>query len=50
LLEAKTPKMALQVEGDDVRVDARMIKDDREKGEEKKTIWSLGGDVADKLG
>ncbi|CCX32702.1 hypothetical protein FPQ18DRAFT_313060 [Pyronema domesticum] len=50
LLEAKTPKMALQVEGDDVRVDARMIKDDREKGEEKKTIWSLGEDVADKLG
>ncbi|KAI5813550.1 hypothetical protein BZA77DRAFT_117270 [Pyronema omphalodes] len=50
LLEAKTPQMALQVEGEDVRVDARMIKDEREKGEEKKTIWSLGGDVADKLG
>lgn len=29
VIEAKEPKAALQVEGEDVRVDARMLRDDR---------------------
>lgn len=50
VLEAKTPSIALNVEGEDVRVDARMLKDDRTKVDEHKTIWNIGDDIADKLG
>lgn len=39
VLEAKEPKMRLEVEGDDVRKDARMLKDDRIKPKEDLTIW-----------
>jgi hypothetical protein len=31
VLEAITPKAALKVEGEDARVDARMLKDERER-------------------
>jgi hypothetical protein len=50
VLEAKTPKLALQVESEDVRKDARMIKDDRVKAEEAKSIWDIGDLTAEKLG
>lgn len=33
VLDALTPKAAISVEGADVRVDSRMIKDDRVKGQ-----------------
>ncbi|KAI5844163.1 hypothetical protein BZA05DRAFT_410123 [Tricharina praecox] len=50
VLDAKTPSLALNVEGEDVRVDARMLKDERVKTDEQKTIWNIGDDVANKLG
>ncbi|KAA8912451.1 hypothetical protein FN846DRAFT_903587 [Sphaerosporella brunnea] len=50
VIEAKTPQLALQVESEDVRKDARMIKDERVKADQMKTIWNLGDDVAEKLG
>ncbi|KAF2106575.1 hypothetical protein BDV96DRAFT_617282 [Lophiotrema nucula] len=49
VLDAVTPKASLQVEGEDVRVDARMLKDDRVKGEEQRTIFNVK-DAADRLG
>ncbi|KAF2497217.1 hypothetical protein BU16DRAFT_526236 [Lophium mytilinum] len=49
VLEAKTPKASLQVESEDVRVDARMLKDDRVKLEEQRTIFDVR-DAADRLG
>ncbi|KAJ4422462.1 hypothetical protein N0V82_002912 [Gnomoniopsis sp. IMI 355080] len=49
VLEAKTPTPALKVEGEDARKDARMLRDDRIKGVEYKTIFDPDND-ADKLG
>ncbi|KAK4455992.1 hypothetical protein QBC34DRAFT_388565 [Podospora aff. communis PSN243] len=52
VIEAKTPKAAISVEGDDVRVNSRMIKDDRIKPSNKQqpvTIFDPDLD-ADKLG
>ena len=49
LLDAKTPTPALNVQGDDIRVDARMLKDDRVKGSEQQTIFDVK-DAADRLG
>lgn len=49
VLEAKTPTAALKVEGEDARKDARMLRDDRIKGIEYKTIFDPDND-ADKLG
>jgi acetyl-CoA carboxylase beta subunit len=52
VIDAKTPKAAISVEGDDVRVDSRMIKDDRIKASSKQqpvTIFDPDLD-ADKLG
>lgn len=46
VIEAKEPKPRLEVEGDDVRKDARMIKDDRLKGREGLTIWDDEGEAA----
>jgi hypothetical protein len=37
--EAVTPQAALKVESEDVRVDARMLKDDRVETQEGRTIW-----------
>jgi hypothetical protein len=39
VLEAKTPQAALKVESEDVRVDARMLKDDRVGEKGGRTIW-----------
>ncbi|RMZ83909.1 hypothetical protein DV737_g1462, partial [Chaetothyriales sp. CBS 132003] len=49
VIEAKTPQAALQVEGEDVRMDARMLKDERvkDKNEHAKTMWDVGEAVAD---
>jgi len=44
------PSLALNVEGEDVRVDSRMIKDERVKIDEEKTIWDIADDAVDKLG
>lgn len=49
VLEALTPKPALKVEGEDARVDNRMLKDDRVKEAEFKTIFDPD-EGADKLG
>jgi hypothetical protein len=56
VLDALTPKAAISVEGADVRVDSRMIKDERTKtgaaggsGQERVTIFDPDKE-ADKLG
>lgn len=49
VLEAVEPKAALQVEGEDARVDARMLKDERVRGQDKMTIFDVG-QSADRLG
>ncbi|KAF8476243.1 putative zinc finger protein, partial [Kalaharituber pfeilii] len=49
VIDAKEPKPMLQVEGEDVRVDPRMLKDERVKGEdEPKSIWDIK-EAADRL-
>jgi hypothetical protein len=49
VLEAVTPKPALKVEGEDARVDARMLKDERIRGEEGKSIFDVK-DASERLG
>ncbi|KAI1287750.1 zinc finger protein [Xylaria venustula] len=49
VLEAVVPKPALRVEGEDARMDNRMLKDDRVKGNQQRTIFNIQAD-ADKLG
>jgi len=49
VLEAKTPKPTLKIEGEDVRVDARMLKDDRIREERQQSIFDIK-DAADRLG
>lgn len=50
VLEAKTPKPVLQVEGEDARMDNRMLKDERIKPVRvQRTIFDPEDD-ADKLG
>ncbi|OAA64292.1 Zinc finger, CHY-type [Niveomyces insectorum RCEF 264] len=49
ILEAKTPKPAISIESEDVRVDNRMIKDDRVKGQQMRTIFDPDL-TADRLG
>ena len=46
VIEAKEPKARLEVEGEDVRKDARMLKDDRVKEKERMTIWDDEGEAA----
>jgi len=48
VLEAKTPVAALGVEGEDIRKDARMIKDDRIKADPERSIFNQ--DNSDRLG
>ncbi|KAJ1933643.1 hypothetical protein FBU59_005963 [Linderina macrospora] len=40
VIDAKTPRAALGVEGEDARMDNRFIKDDRVKGQDKKSIYA----------
>ncbi|OKL63961.1 hypothetical protein UA08_00497 [Talaromyces atroroseus] len=49
VIEAKTPQASLQVESDDVRMDARMLKDDRVRGDTERSIFNIR-DAADRLG
>ncbi|EFW98971.1 zinc finger protein [Grosmannia clavigera kw1407] len=49
VLDAITPKAAITVEGGDVRIDNRMIKDDRVKAQQFRDIFDPDLD-ADKLG
>ncbi|CZT53090.1 related to HOT13-Zinc-binding mitochondrial intermembrane space protein [Rhynchosporium secalis] len=49
VLEAVTPKARLEVEGEDARVDNRMLKDERMRGEELRTIFDVK-EAPNKLG
>ncbi|KAI5859339.1 zinc finger protein [Durotheca rogersii] len=49
VLDAVVPKPALAVEGDDARVDSRMLRDERVKNPEARRIFDIQPD-ADKLG
>lgn len=49
VLEAKTPHAVVGVEGEDARVDARMLKDDRVKETQNKSIFNKG-DFSDRIG
>ena len=49
VIEAVEPQARLEVEGEDVRKDARMLKDDRIKENERQTIWSLK-EASERLG
>lgn len=46
VIEAKEPKARLEVEGEDVRKDARMLKDERVKEKEGFSIWDDEGEAA----
>ncbi|KAA8642900.1 uncharacterized protein ATNIH1004_009661 [Aspergillus tanneri] len=49
VIDAVTPKPALQVEGEDARIDSRMLKDDRVRGHEERSLFTLR-DTSDHLG
>ena len=46
VIEAIEPKARLEVEGDDVRIDSRMLKDERVKPKEDVKIWDDEGEAA----
>ncbi|KAK1925933.1 hypothetical protein DB88DRAFT_509579 [Papiliotrema laurentii] len=48
VIEAKEPKAMVGVEGEDARVDARMLKDDRVKGMEHRSLFAEK-DLTDKV-
>ncbi|KAJ6593154.1 hypothetical protein B0H19DRAFT_13277 [Mycena capillaripes] len=50
VIDAKTPQAMVQVEGEDIRVDARMIKDDRLKTVKKESFILDDDDFAERLG
>ena len=49
IIDAKTPKAALSIEGEDVRLNSRLLKDERMRQEAQKSIFDPTPD-ADKLG
>ncbi|KAK3702473.1 hypothetical protein LTR37_014835 [Vermiconidia calcicola] len=49
VIEAREPKARLEVEGEDVRVDARMLRDERVKRKEELSVWEDEGE-ANRLG
>jgi hypothetical protein len=49
VLEAVTPKARLEVEGEDARIDSRMLRDDRIRKEEERTIFDVK-EAPNKLG
>ena len=49
VLEAVTPQARLEVESEDIRKDARMFKDERERHEGPQTLWNLK-EVHERLG
>lgn len=46
VIEAKEPKARLEVEGEDVRKDARMLRDERIKAIKEMSIWDDEGEAA----
>ena len=46
VIEAKEPKARLEVEGEDVRVDSRMLKDERVKQKEEIKVWDDEGEAS----
>jgi acetyl-CoA carboxylase beta subunit len=46
LIEAVEPKARLEVEGDDVRIDSRMLKDERVKQKDDIKVWDDEGEAA----
>ncbi|EIN11035.1 hypothetical protein PUNSTDRAFT_142898 [Punctularia strigosozonata HHB-11173 SS5] len=48
VLEAKTPKPVIGVEGEDARIDSRMIKDERVKQDPTRSIFNQ--DFTDRIG
>jgi len=48
IIEAVAPKPALQIEGEDARVDSRMLKDKRIRGDAERSIFNLN-EAADRL-
>jgi len=48
VIDAKTPQAVLGVEGEDARVDARMLKDDRVQQDPKRSLF--GQDFSDRVG
>ncbi|KAF5320883.1 hypothetical protein D9619_001608 [Psilocybe cf. subviscida] len=51
VIEAKTPQAVVGVEGEDARVDARMLKDDRVKAIHKQSVLMFDDDdFVDRLG
>ncbi|KAJ9095723.1 hypothetical protein QFC20_006590 [Naganishia adeliensis] len=48
VIDAKTPKAMLGVEGEDARIDSRMIKDDRIKVDASRSLY-VQQDVSHKL-
>lgn len=49
VIDAKTPKAAISIESDDVRIDSKMLKDDRHRQKFLRSMWDPTDD-ADKLG
>jgi len=49
VIDALTPKPRLEVEGEDARIDSRMLKDDRIQTEGPRTIFDVK-DAANRLG
>lgn len=49
VIDAKTPKAALRVESEDIRIDSKMFKDDRERQKYLRSIFDPE-EEADKLG
>jgi acetyl-CoA carboxylase beta subunit len=49
VIDAKTPNAALSIEGDDIRMNSKMLKDERIKQVNKRTIFDPT-EEADKLG
>lgn len=49
MIDAVTPKPMLKIEGEDARVDNRMLKDDRTRQEEQRSIFDVK-DAPNKLG
>ncbi|OQO15274.1 hypothetical protein B0A48_00657 [Cryoendolithus antarcticus] len=45
VVEAVEPKARLEVEGEDVRRDARMLRDERVKGKEVASVWEDEGEA-----
>ncbi|KAJ5272359.1 hypothetical protein N7478_007484 [Penicillium angulare] len=49
VLDAVTPKADLRIEGDDARMDSRMLKDDRVRADQEKSIFNFK-DLSDRMG